>query len=105
MIDVSKEVKQAYENSTTQIDKIILDKQEYRITNVEYYDDCYDEGNVFGTAIVCSIPEPISLLNFHSEYSEFRENQERKVALPSSLLGLWVNIKCSILTRNEGRYT
>lgn len=51
MIDVSNEVKQAYENSTTQIDKIILDKQEYRITNVEYYDDCYDEGNVFGTAI------------------------------------------------------
>ena len=51
MINVSDKVKQAYENSTTQIDKIILNGQEYRITNVECYDDCYEEGNIFGTAI------------------------------------------------------
>lgn len=51
MIDVLETVKQAYDTSTTQIDKIILDGQEHRITSVEYYDDCYEEGNIFGTAI------------------------------------------------------
>ena len=51
MINVLDTVKQAYDTSTTQIDKIILDEKEYRITNVEYYDDCYEEGNIFGTAI------------------------------------------------------
>jgi len=51
MINVSDDIKQAYDISTTQIDKIILEEQEYRITNVEYYDNCYNEGNVFGTAI------------------------------------------------------
>lgn len=51
MIDVSDEIKQAYDLSTTQVDKIILDGQEYRITNVQYYDDVYEEGNIFGTAI------------------------------------------------------
>lgn len=51
MIDVSDEMKQAYDVSTTQLDKIILNNQEYRITNVEYYDDVYNEGNIFGTAI------------------------------------------------------
>ncbi len=51
MINVLDTIKQAYENSTTQIDKIILDDQEYRISNVEYYDDVYEDGNIFGTAI------------------------------------------------------
>lgn len=51
MIDVSNEIKQAYDLSTTQVDKIILDGQEYRITNVQYYDDVYEKGNIFGTAI------------------------------------------------------
>lgn len=51
MINVINGVKQAYDVSTTQIDKIILEGKEYRITNVEYYDDCYEEGNIFGTAI------------------------------------------------------
>lgn len=51
MIDVSDEIKQAYDMSTTQVDKIILNDQEYRITNVEFYDDVYNEGNIFGTAI------------------------------------------------------
>lgn len=51
MINVSDNVKTAYDNSTTQVDKIILDGKEYRISNVEYYDDCYSEGNIFGTAI------------------------------------------------------
>ena len=51
MINVSDEVIQAYEKSTTQTDKIILDGLEYRISNVQYLDDCYSEGNIFGTAI------------------------------------------------------
>lgn len=51
MINIDEEIKQAYDISTIQVDKIILDGQEYRITNVEYYDDCYEEGNIFGTAI------------------------------------------------------
>ena len=51
MIGVSDEIKQAYDISTTQVDKIILNNQEYRITNVEFYDDVYSEGNIFGTAI------------------------------------------------------
>lgn len=55
MINVDKKIKQAYEISTTQIDKIILEGKEYRITNVNYYDDCYEDGNVFGTAIARSL--------------------------------------------------
>lgn len=51
MINVTDEIKKAYENSTTQIDKITINNQDYRITNVEYYDDCYLDGNIFGTAI------------------------------------------------------
>lgn len=51
MINVSDEIKQAYDISTTQLDKIKLDNTEYTITNVHYYDDCCEEGNVFGTAI------------------------------------------------------
>lgn len=51
MINVNDEIKQAYNDSTTQLDKIILNNNEYRITNVEYYDDTYEDGNIFGTAI------------------------------------------------------
>ena len=51
MIEVLDKIKNAYDISTTQIDKIILDSKEYIISNVEYYDDCYEEGNIFGTAI------------------------------------------------------
>lgn len=55
MINVTNEIKKAYENSTTQIDKIVVDGQEFRITNVQYLDDCYSEGNIFGTAITKSL--------------------------------------------------
>lgn len=51
MIDVLDTIKQAYDKSTTQVDKIILNGKEYRISNVEYYDDTYLDGNIFGTAI------------------------------------------------------
>ena len=51
MINILDTLKQAYDESTTQIDKIIVNNQEYPVTNVEYYDDTYEEGNIFGTAI------------------------------------------------------
>lgn len=51
MINVTDTIKQAYEKSTTQYDKIVLENEEYVINNVEPDDDCYENGNVFGTAI------------------------------------------------------
>ena len=51
MISVTDSIKKAYDKSTTQYDKIIVDNQEYFINNVQYEDDCYYEGNIFGTAI------------------------------------------------------
>lgn len=51
MIDVTDTIKEAYSKSTTQYDKIVLDNEEYAINNVELDDDCYEEGNIFGTAI------------------------------------------------------
>lgn len=50
MISVNDDIKQAYSLSTTQIDRIILNGTPYYITNVEYSDNCYQDGNVFGTA-------------------------------------------------------
>lgn len=55
MINVTDTIEQAYEQSTTQYDKIILDNEEYAINSVDYGDDCYDEGNIFGTAIARSL--------------------------------------------------
>ena len=69
MINVSNEIKQAYDESTTQIDKIIVDNQEYMIMNVEYYDDTYEEGNIFGTAIA-------RCLDFEIENTVDLENKE-----------------------------
>lgn len=51
MINVTDTIKKAYSQSTTQYDKLILNNQEYPINNVELDDDCYSEGNIFGTAI------------------------------------------------------
>ena len=51
MIDVTNSIKKAYDESTTQYDKIILNNQEYFISNAQYVDDCYLDGNIFGTAI------------------------------------------------------
>lgn len=51
MIDVLDTIKQAYDESTTQVDKIVFNGQEHRISNVQYYDDVYEEGNIFGTVI------------------------------------------------------
>ena len=51
MINVTNSIKKAYDESTTQYDKIILNNQEYFISNAQYVDDCYLDGNIFGTAI------------------------------------------------------
>ena len=51
MINVTDTIKEAYSKSTMQYDKIVLNDEEYAINNVELDDDCYEEGNIFGTAI------------------------------------------------------
>ena len=72
MINVSESIKKAYEESTTQYDKIVIDGQEYEINNVKYEDDCYYEGNIFGTAIARTldfeIENIIDLENKEFEY-------------------------------------
>ena len=71
MINVTDTIKQAYEQSTTQYDKIILDNEEYVINSVDYGDDCYDEGNIFGTAIARSLDFEIDS-NIDLEKKEFK---------------------------------
>ena len=71
MINVTDSIKRAYEESTTQYDKIILDGQEYDINNVQYEDDCYLDGNIFGTAIART-------LDFEIENLIDLENKEFK---------------------------
>lgn len=51
MIDLSDEIRKAYDKSTIQYDKIKIGDKEFPISNVQYCDDCYDKGNIFGTAI------------------------------------------------------
>ena len=51
MINVTDTIKEACSKSTTQYDKVVLDNKEYAINNVELDDDCYENGNIFGTAI------------------------------------------------------
>ena len=51
MIDLSDVIRKAYDISTVQYDKIRVGNKEYPINNVQYCDDCYEDGNIFGTAI------------------------------------------------------
>lgn len=71
MINVTDTIKKAYDQSTTQYDKIILDDEEYIINNVDYGDDCYNEGNIFGTAIARSLDFEIDS-NIDLEKKEFK---------------------------------
>lgn len=72
MISISDDIKTAYFKSTKQIDRIILDNTPYYITNVEYSDNCYQDGNVFGTAearqLEFEIENSINLENKEYEY-------------------------------------
>lgn len=69
MIDLSDEIREAYNLSTTQYDKIKIGDKEYSITNVQYCDDCYVDGNIFGTAIART-------LDFEIQNSVDLENKE-----------------------------
>lgn len=71
MINVTNSIEKAYEESTTQYDKIVLNGQEYDINNVKYEDDCYLDGNIFGTAIART-------LDFEIENLIDLENKEFK---------------------------
>lgn len=73
MIDVSNEIKQAYDLNTTQVDKIVLNNREHKITNVEYYDDVYNDGNIFGTAIgKCLEFEIENIVNLEGQEVEYQ---------------------------------
>ena len=73
MINILDTLKQAYDVSTTQIDKIIVDNEEYRINEVEYYDDVYEEGNIFGTAIArCLDFEIENIVNLEGKEIEYQ---------------------------------
>lgn len=72
MIDLSDEIRKAYDVSTIQYDKIKIGNNEYPITNVDYSDDCYVDGNIFGTAVARTlefeINNTIDLENKEFEY-------------------------------------
>lgn len=87
MLNVSDEIKQAYNDSTTQLDKIILNNNEYIITNVEYYDDTYENGNIFGTAIA-------RCLDFEIENNINLEKQEVEYQTGIKINGItqWISI-------------
>ena len=69
MLNVNTTIKNAYNQSTTQTDRIKLNGNYYYITNVSYKDDCYNEGNIFGTAIA-------RILTFDIDSSVSLENKE-----------------------------
>lgn len=71
MINVTDTIKEAYSKSTTQYDKIVLNDEEYSVNNVELDDDCYDNGNIFGTAIA-------KVLSFETDSSIDLEGKEFK---------------------------
>ena len=71
MISVSQAVKNAYNQSTTQSDKIILNGTEYKINNVEYINDTYLDGNIFGTAIARQLSFEIETCNIEKQEFEY----------------------------------
>lgn len=71
MIKVTDSIKEAYSKSTTQYDKIVINEKEYAINNVDLDDDCYEDGNIFGTAIA-------KALSFEIESSIDLEGKEFK---------------------------
>ena len=87
MINVTDTIKEAYSKSTTQYDKIVLDDEEYAINNVELDDDCYEEGNIFGTAIA-------KALSFEIDSSVDLEGKEFKYYTGiKTIIGIeWINL-------------
>lgn len=87
MINVTDTIKEAYSKSTTQYDKIVLDNEEYAINNVELDDDCYEEGNIFGTAIA-------KALSFEVDSSVDLEGKEFKyyTGIKTTIGIEWINL-------------
>ena len=71
MINVTNAVIQAYGHSTRQRDKIILNGTEYDIINVEYIDDVYIDGNIYGTAIARQLSFEIPRCNIENQEFEY----------------------------------
>ena len=80
MINVTDTIKEAYSKSTTQYDKIVLDNKEYAINNAELDDDCYENGNIFGTAIAKALSFEIDS-SVDLEGKEFRYYTGIKTAI------------------------
>lgn len=80
MINVTDAIKEAYSKSTTQYDKIVLDNKEYAINNAELDDDCYENGNIFGTAIAKALSFEIDS-SVDLEGKEFRYYTGIKTAI------------------------
>ena len=87
MINVTDTIKEAYSKSTTQYDKIVLDDEEYAINNVELDDDCYEEGNIFGTAIAKALSFEIDS-NVDLEGKEFKYYTGIKTSIGIE----WINL-------------
>lgn len=87
MINVTDTIKEAYSKSTIQYDKIVLDNEEYAINNVELDDDCYEEGNIFGTAIA-------KALSFEIDSSVDLEGKEFKyyTGIKTTIGVEWINL-------------
>lgn len=91
MINVTDTIKEAYEKSTTQYDKIVLDNEEYVINNVELDDDCYDEGNIFGTAIAKTLSFEIdSTINLEGKEFKYYTGIKTVVGTEWSYLGTFI---------------
>ena len=91
MINVTDTIEQAYEQSTTQYDKIILDNEEYAINSVDYGDDCYDEGNIFGTAIARSLDFEIdSNIDFEKKEIKYLTGIKTSVGIEWIDLGTFI---------------
>lgn len=86
MISVSQAIKNAYNQSTTQSDKIILNGTEYKINNVEYQDDTYYEGNIFGTAIARQLSFEIENCNIEKQEFQYLTGIEVNGVLQ------WINL-------------
>lgn len=71
---VSNSIRTALSNPTTQRKgKIVVNRNgvdtEYQVYNVEYYADCYDEGNVIGNAIATELKFD---MNYVSKFDTFK---------------------------------
>ncbi len=96
MIDVNDEIKIAYNQSTMQTDRIKIGENYYFIRDVDYSDDCYDEGNVFGTAIA-----KILTFNIDSSVSMEKVEFEYETGIYINGIASYINLGNFIVTETE----